>query len=233
MTSSISTDNKFNGISEKILTEISGHFLQNDSSGLFQNHLFGCLSLLELLDDGSAMMDGIKIHIHDPSDNLKSIDISNDFHLIGNVMGFWPDSIQPWEIPWKEEGKEAIEKDLYPQLWRSLFSLINDSNNMNDTCGAIEDFEEKCYNLYVERLGNSCPFVECIEKGECQRSLEHLADASELESKSEPKTKSKNTVSEKEMKLPHKFRHTARLKRAVTPIFKRKGFNKTYKNKIE
>jgi hypothetical protein len=198
------TRENFTHITKDLCTDISNKYLISDSSGIFQNHLFGCLSILEYIDDGNAMLDGTRIHLCENSIELKeSFDLSSEFHLIGSKFGFW-------------DGGEELSTyldDNYRAHWISLYSLFQD---LSDACGLVEDFEEQCYNLLLEKLGKKSPFIIFIEGG----TIESAVVA----------TKTDVIESKKISKVHSNLNRTARRRRGVTPIFKRKGFNKTRKN---
>lgn len=210
----LNSNNNFNILTQHILTEISNNILQSDSEYKFQNHLFGCLSILEYIDDGNGMIDNSKLHIKLKSDNsdisnisynLLTIDLSNEFCLIGVKLGFWNDDDLILDL-------NSSMLEIYKNMWIDLFNFFE---NTDETCGFIEDFEELCYELYRERLGNDCPFVKCIEGNEIvvrpERPIEHNLEVSQKS---------------------RKFNHTARRRRNLTPVFRRKGFNKTRKTEV-
>lgn len=195
-------------ITENILTDISNNYILSDISGIFQNHLFGCLSILEFIDDGNAMVDNARIHIRENTVDLhESFDLSADFHLIGDKLGFWEGTKGLLTINFDEQ---------YRTRWLSLFSLFQD---LSSICGFVEDFEEKCYTLFLERLGKECPFVVFIEGGVIEPSIVPTEAGTVAVPAPTNPTKVRGNLNK-----------TARRRRGATPIFKRKGFNKTRKN---
>ena len=220
------SNNNFNILSQLILTEISNNILQSDIEYKFQNHLFGCLSILEYIDEGNGMIDNYKLHIKFNSDNsdnsdnssisynLLTIDISNEFCLIGVKLGFWNDDDLILDL-------NSPMLETYKNMWINLFKFFE---NTDETCGFIEDFEELCYELYRDRLGTDCPFVKCIEGNE----IVIRPERPECPQRPERPVEHNPEVNQKS----RKFNHTARRRRNLTPVFRRKGFNKTRKTEV-
>lgn len=206
----------------EILNDISeSDFLQSDSES-FQNHLFGCLSILEILDEESGVFDTGRLHTMTSSGDIYTYDCSENFDFIGNEFGFWEDSNNVKisnKLIWAE----------YKKKWIQLFELIGKDGKTNLTnqdislSEQIVLFEEKCYILCKKSIGSECPFVVCIEQG--------LSPPIQKEEKIYEKHDKTNASSEETSEKINRRNKTMRLKRNVTPIFKRKGFNRTRKAK--
>jgi hypothetical protein len=179
---------RFKELDRKLLEELSGNsvYLTVDA----QNHLFGCLSVLEAVDDCEEI----------------EMDLSGEFARIGCEYGFI--------------GAEGGAKDFtgfcenYRAIIGDLIEIVR--QNAGKLGGSIEELEEGCYNFYLVTLGAGCPFVNAVGMVEAEAEAETEAEA---EAEVKPETGSKRSHSK-----------TLRRKRALTPIYRRKGYNKTLKS---
>lgn len=167
----------------------------------FQNHLYGCFSVLEYLGEGAFEVkdssDGDVFVAKDSSGSVFNPFLQ--FRLVGSEFGFlpdpraffdsWSDSYRnAWIWAWKTFGSEK-KLDEIDQLETALFAIVQD------------------HGLSY--------FKDAIQAG--QLSLESEKKALEL-------------LEKPERKLTHeKEGGTRRAKRAVTPIARRKRFRKTRK----
>ena len=193
---------------DNILNEISGNsvfFCKTEDEYTSQSHLFSCLSLLELLDDGSAIMDKNSIHWTDASEELHTIDISCEFINLNTHFGFY-----------KHVFTEFSEN--YKILWVELFKKVSECSI--DISNQIELFEENCYSLFIERNRKDCAFVEIIKTGDVTTLPTPAPDPEQVPSV-------KPVIHSYSKKSGNK---TLRRRRVLTPIFRRRGFNRTYKN---
>jgi hypothetical protein len=184
-----------------------------------QSHLFSCLSLMELLDDGTAITDDNLVHWMDASEELHTIDISSEFTNLNEKFGF----------------HKSIFVDFsnnYKKLWQDLFGKV--ANYSIDISAQVENFEENFYELFLKRAGKDCPFVEIIETGAVTTREETGDDAgtgnSECSTAVAAAAATAATAPPIEKPVAKRRNRTLRRRRVLTPIYRRKGFNRTYKD---
>ena len=177
---------RFKELNRKLFEEISGNSVYLTVEA--QNHLFGCLSVLEAIDD---------------CENIE-IDLSGEFPKIGCEYGF---------IDAEEGAKDFSEfHENYRAIIGDLIEIVR--QNAGKLGNLIEELEEGCYNFYLVKLGDQCPFVKAV--GMIEVEPEHPP---EVAPETSAGTHSRRSNSK-----------TLRRKRAITPIYRRKGYNKTLKS---
>lgn len=103
----------------------------------FQNHLYGCLSVLEMFAEGEADISGEKMLIaKDFSDNEIRFDLISDFGKAGCEFGFltdargvfdgWSDKYrEAWLWAWREIGWKR-DLEMVDELEKRLFAHIGE-----------------------------------------------------------------------------------------------------------
>ena len=121
---------------------------------LFENHLYGCLSLLEQIAEGSADVSGTRLIFPAP---LPSFDVNEDWASIGLTHGFYED------VSSETVNVLYMGSRNYYDTWLSLFT-----NRVTlDELDALEDalfsqLKEAGADLFVGALAASEPTVPAV-----------------------------------------------------------------------
>ena len=193
--------------------DLSGWLKDISSNSIYfcfaaQNHVYGCLSLLEQIEDGEVILDISNnqdpvIVYKDMSDEFQIFHLQTSFHLIGNMFGFC-DDISGTFLGWNEE---------YRQNWIHIFHHFQDR---------IESLETGFYNLFKSKflsdgLVGKCAFEAIVNGKEITEEMKNVyldSNSSQVNSKQ------------------HRRDYTYRTRRVTTPMYRRRGFNKTRKQKL-
>lgn len=172
-----------------------------------QNHIYGCLSLLEQIEDGDVILDisGQKepvIIYKDISGEFQLFHFSDSFHMIGNLFGFCDE----------EYGIFLGWDDNYKNSWINL--ILNHQNS-------LENIEQAFFDFFISKFRNEnmigkCAFEAIVQGKNITDDMKtvFLEDTTGNIQKHERREK------------------TYRAKRNTTPLYRRRGFNKTRKRSV-
>lgn len=184
--------------------EISGWLNDISATNIYftffaQNHVYGCLSLLEQIEEGEIILDCSQnpvIVYKDISGEFQTFSIYDNFHMIGTIFGF-SDDLSGVFLGWDED---------YRKNWLAIFCKVHDS---------LESIELAFYNFYKSKFSGKSVFEAVIAGKEITEDM-------------------KTVFIENQVKInKNKERHreyTYRAKRNTTPLYRRRGFNKTRKH---
>lgn len=188
---------------------ISGWLVDLSSNPIYftfaaQNHVYGCLSLLEQIEDGEIVLDcsdcpNPVIVYKDLSGEFQTFNIRDNFHMIGPFFGFSND-LSGTFLGWS---------DNYRTQWIAVFRDFTDS---------LEAIELGFYELYKSCFSGKSAFEAVVSGKDITEDMKSVfAEAPSLNEKSGRVESHRQRDS------------TYRARRNTTPLYRRRGFNKTRK----
>jgi hypothetical protein len=115
----------------------------------FQNHIYGCMSILELLAEKTADLSGTTIIT-----DITTFDLSDNFKTVGCEFGFFQDARGVFEI-WADDYKDA-----WIWAWTNIRSLETVDKIEHDLFAHMQEFEF---------------FQAAMENGELNEEMENKA----------------------------------------------------------
>jgi hypothetical protein len=132
------------GFEATLIGEINRYsILENSESFQFQNHMYGCFSVLEMICENEIDISGLII-----GKNENSFDLSGEFHLIGCEFGFYEG----------EKGKYISYSDEYKKEWLHIINLFYSNKDLQ----RIDELENNIFK-HISKLSY---FSECLKEGE-------------------------------------------------------------------
>jgi hypothetical protein len=169
-----------------------------------QNHTYGCLTLLEQIHDGEVILE--------VSENTPVIiykDVSGEFNTLNLYTDF---HMVGYLFGFQDDlsGTFLGWSEEYRKNWLEIFNGFD---------GPLESIELQFYNFYKSRFSGKSAFEAVVAGNEITEEMKTVCQ----------EAPSNRSIQSKE----HRRReYTYRARRNTTPLYRRRGFNKTRKHSV-
>lgn len=203
-----------------------------------QNHIYGCLSLLEQIEEGDVILEDLSaepvIVFKDLSGEFQTLGLNTHFGNIGTVFGFTGDDHDAF-LEWDEGNRNG---------WIDIFRYFSEQQENNSKEQSVEDLEAWFYNFYKSHFDSKpCAFTAIMNGQEItddMREISSLGKSERQNQEGENKSDTAGTGTQKttsnlfeKSEIHHSRKRTYRARRNTTPLYRRRGFNNTRKSGLK